>query len=126
MKFSEMMELAKAGYKPSEIKEMHDLESIADKEKDKEPEKEPEKETEKETEKEPEKETEKEPEKEPDKEPEKEPEKEPDKDINYKAKFEETEAKLKKLQEKNRHQNADSGDKESAFDIVAEAVRSFM
>ena len=107
MTAKEMFELAKAGYKPTEIVEMHKLMKEADVEPETEPEAEPITE----------------PETEPEAEPITEPETEPE--IDYKKLYEDTLAKLTAAQEDNSSRNM-AGSTKSDEDILADAIRGFM
>ena len=98
----EMMELAKAGYKPSEIAEMHKLMKDAD----------PEIEEPKE-----------EPKEEPTPQPKEEPKEEPEKD--YKKLFEESQKQLAEVQRSNLSKDL-AGNQPKEEDILAELVRSYM
>ena len=118
MKFDDIIALAKAGYKPNEVKE---LLAMA-------------------TEPEPEKEPEPEPEKEPEPEPEKESKEEKLKeeqtsiDVDYKKLYEESQKALDKANESlkkaqainNRKDVSNDGNKKTDADIVNDLVRSFM
>lgn len=101
MKFSDIVDLAKAGYKPSDIKELMSLKT-------------------------PDTEPQPEPEPEPDEAPE--PEPEPDKatepkepEIDYKALYEAEKSKVEKLQKDNASKSVGKKiEEKSAFDIVSD------
>lgn len=113
MTAKEMMELAKAGYKPTEIAEMHKLMKEADPEAKEEPKDEPK------TEPIPE------PKAEPKVEPTPEPKEEPKDDKDYKALYEESQKKLIEAQKNNIKKDA-SGSEPNNDDILADLVRGFM
>ena len=109
MTAKEMFELAKAGYKPSEIAEMHKLMKDAD------PETEPKEE--------PEAEPEPQPKAEPEPQQKEEPKAEPEKD--YKLLYEESQKQLAAAQRQNLSQNL-GGTEPKDEDILADLVRGFM
>ena len=101
MTAKEMFELAKAGYKPSEIAEIHKLMKDAD----------------------PETEPKEEPKAEPEPQPKEEPEAEPEKD--YKLLYEESQKQLAAAQRQNLSKNL-GGTEPKDEDILADLVRGFM
>lgn len=109
MTAKEMFELAKAGYKPSEIAEMHKLMKDADIEVEAQPQ------------------TQEEPTPEPNSQPDTEPTPEPNPqpEIDYKKMYEEVEKKLAAVQKANLSQNMGAGEKNDE-DILASTIRSFM
>ena len=112
MKFSEMMELAKAGYKPAEIAEMAKLEKVADA-----PEEEEEIKDDTLADME-------------DKETPQDVQNQNDKDddadqTDYKALYEQSQKALKEAQSANVNQNIGGTDKKDE-DILADAIRGFM
>ena len=98
MKFSDILDLARQGYKPSDIKELLSLNTDLVNEPDPEPEPEPK------------------PEPEPEPKPEPEPEPEPD----YRKLYEDTLKKLEVLQKANQRQPIDDK-KDDVNDIIREA-----
>lgn len=115
MTAKEMFELAKAGYKPSEISEMHKLMKDADPEPEPQPEPQPKDE--------PKPQPEPQPKEEPMPEPEPQPKEEPEKD--YKLLYEESQRQLAAAQKQNLSQNL-GGTEPKDEDILADLVRGFM
>lgn len=113
MTAKEMFELAKAGYKPNEIAEMHKLMKDAD----------PEKETKEEPKAEPEPQPKEEPKAEPEPQPKEESKSEPEKD--YKLLYEESQKQLAAAQKQYLSQNL-GGTEPKDEDILADLVRGFM
>lgn len=111
MTAKEMFELAKSGYKPNEIAEMHKLIKDAD----------PEKETKEEPKAEPQ--PKEEPKAEPESQPKEEPKAEPEKD--YKLLYEESQKQLAAAQKQYLSQNLGGNDPKDE-DILADLVRGFM
>lgn len=107
MTAKEMFELAKAGYKPTEIAEMHKLMKDAD------------------PEIQPKEEPEKQPEEQPKEEPEKQPEEQPKEELDYKKLYEESQKRLEAAQKDNLSKDM-SGGQPKDDDILANLVRGFM
>ena len=115
MKFTDIIELAKQGYKPSDIKELIELSKEEPKEEPKEAQT-PAKEQ-----------IEEQPEEKREEVKEKEPETPSDDSLDYKKKIEELEATISKLQKENTRKNiADSDDQRSSVDVFNDAMRNFM
>lgn len=114
MTAKEMIELAKAGYKPSEIAEMHGILKTADTEQRGEPKVEPKEEPKVE------------PKEEPKVEPKEEPKVEPNKEKEDLQKLlEQTQKQLEEIQKKNINQNL-AGTEPNEELILANLVKSFM
>lgn len=107
MKWEDIVALAKAGYKPADVKELMAMEQ-----KKQEPEPEPKQE----------------PEQEPKQEPEPEPKQEPKQEPDYKKMYEESQEALKQAQAKNTRMDAskkDGTEKDDA-ELLQDWARSFM
>ena len=125
MTAKEMFELAKAGYKPNEIAEMHKLMKDADPEKEtkEESKAEPKPRPKEEPKAEPEPQPKEEPKAEPEPQPKEEPKSEPEKD--YRLLYEESQKQLAAAQKQYLSQNLGGNDPKDE-DILADLVRGFM